>query len=108
MVIPSLKNGKSPSLAVFEGGLFGPFSDGEIVLGFEKTSPVLFVAVKSCRDGNNIIGSLCLKTLLKLFEKALSIIAFGMEITHFAGATESICRTITIMKIKIEDETIFD
>jgi hypothetical protein len=47
-VCASLEDPKSSSLTMPEGELFCPFPDGEIVLGLEQTSPVLFMAVKSC------------------------------------------------------------
>jgi len=67
MVIASFEDAKSPSLTMFKGGFFGPFPDGGIVLGFKKTSPVLFVAVKSCGDGDDVVGFFCLEALFHLF-----------------------------------------
>ena len=66
MVIPSFENAESPSLAALERGFFSPFSDSKVVFGFKKTSPILFVAVKSCRNGNKIVRPLGLETSLYL------------------------------------------
>jgi hypothetical protein len=67
MVIASFEDGKSSSLASFEGGFFSPFANGEIILGFKQSSPVLFMAVKSCGDANDVEMFFRVKTLLDLF-----------------------------------------
>jgi hypothetical protein len=81
VVITSFENTKSSSLAVFEGGLFGPFSDSEIVFGLKKTSPVLFMAVESCGDGDDVVGFFCLERSFNLFQKPFTASPFRMEIT---------------------------
>jgi hypothetical protein len=67
MVIPSFEDAEPSSLAAIEGGLLGPVSNGEVVFGLKKPSPVLFVAVESRRDGHDIKGILCLKASFDLF-----------------------------------------
>jgi hypothetical protein len=62
MVIPSFENAESPSPAALERGLFGQFPNAKVVLGLKKTSPVLFVAVESCGDGDDVTRPLGLET----------------------------------------------
>ena len=101
MVIASFEDAKSSSLTALERDLFSPFSDREIVFGLKKSSPIFFVAVKPCGDGDDFVGSICLKALLKILQKSLSICSIRMEITHLCGATESVGCAIPIMKIEI-------
>ena len=67
MVVPSLQNAKPSSLASLKGIGFYPCSNGEVVLGFEQASPVLFMAIKSGGNGNDLIGSLRLEASFHLF-----------------------------------------
>ena len=82
MVIAPFKDPKSSSPAAFTRGFFSPFADGKIVFGFKKSSPVLFVAVKSCGDGDDIVGSFGLKRSLNFFQESFPTGPFRMEITH--------------------------
>ena len=66
-MITSFKDAESSPLAAIERDLFRPFSDREVILGFKKPSPIFFVTVKPCGDGDDIAGSLRLKTPFRFF-----------------------------------------
>ena len=80
MIIPSFEDAESSSSAMFEREFFGPSSDGAIVFGFEQTPPVLFMAVKSRGDGDDVAGFLRLKTSFDLPQKPFPAIPLWMEI----------------------------
>jgi hypothetical protein len=55
VVIASFKDAKSSSATVLKSELLDPSPDSEIILGFEQTSPVLFMAVKPRRDSDDFV-----------------------------------------------------
>jgi len=55
VVIASFKDAKSSSSTVFKSELFDPAPYREIILGFEQTSPVLLMTVKSSGDSDDFV-----------------------------------------------------
>ncbi|MBP1717645.1 MAG: hypothetical protein H6Q43_1083, partial [Deltaproteobacteria bacterium] len=107
MVIPALQDTKTPPLAVFLRVVFYQTADFPVIFRFQKPAPIIHVAIKSGRNGEDIVFADSIETLLNTVDIFLPISARRREILDFGESLKGIFRAIAEVEIKIEDQGVF-